>query len=214
MTYTSVHGNTRSLTHWARPGIKFMSSWILVSFLTAEPWWELHAEKVFRKLVYLWLGLCTQDVGSLASGIPALESMGCLVGQVLVPKYQPLGELTQMNASWCVYHQCQCPHSEPKTPLHPWKTHQDQQVGLAQAPMESLLCPGSQWTWDSVCTLQEWNLCFFQTCGDPVNKPYWLSKPNALGAPLPSAGPPGCGDCVGLKIFTPVGKPLWYNEFY
>ena len=33
-TYTSVHGNSRSLTYWARPGIKPTSSWILVRFLT------------------------------------------------------------------------------------------------------------------------------------------------------------------------------------
>lgn len=28
--YTIAHGNTRSLTHWLRPGIKAASSWILV----------------------------------------------------------------------------------------------------------------------------------------------------------------------------------------
>ena len=35
-TYTTAHGNTGSLTHW-RPGIKPMSSWILVEFITTEP---------------------------------------------------------------------------------------------------------------------------------------------------------------------------------
>ena len=30
VTCTTVHGNTRSLTHGARPGIKSSSSWILV----------------------------------------------------------------------------------------------------------------------------------------------------------------------------------------
>ena len=30
MTYITAHSNTRSLTHWARPGIKPASSWILV----------------------------------------------------------------------------------------------------------------------------------------------------------------------------------------
>ena len=29
-----AHGNARSLTHWARPGIEPASSWILVQFLT------------------------------------------------------------------------------------------------------------------------------------------------------------------------------------
>ena len=31
-TYTTAHGNTRSLTDWARPGIDSESSWILVGF--------------------------------------------------------------------------------------------------------------------------------------------------------------------------------------
>ena len=35
------HGNTRSLTHWARPGIKLTSLWILVRFVTTKPQWEL-----------------------------------------------------------------------------------------------------------------------------------------------------------------------------
>ena len=34
-------GNTRSLTHWLRLGIKPTSSWILVRFITTEPQWEL-----------------------------------------------------------------------------------------------------------------------------------------------------------------------------
>ena len=33
--------NTRSLTHWAKPGIESASSRILVRFVTAEPRWEL-----------------------------------------------------------------------------------------------------------------------------------------------------------------------------
>ena len=32
VTYTPAHGNTRSLTHGARPGIEPVSSWILVGF--------------------------------------------------------------------------------------------------------------------------------------------------------------------------------------
>ena len=41
MTYTTVHGNTGSLTHWARPGIEPETSWFLVGFISAVPWWEL-----------------------------------------------------------------------------------------------------------------------------------------------------------------------------
>ena len=33
-TYTTVHGNTRSSTHWVRPGINTESSWMLVRFLS------------------------------------------------------------------------------------------------------------------------------------------------------------------------------------
>ena len=39
-TYTKAH-DTRSLTYWAKPGIKPMPLWVLVGFTTAEPWWEL-----------------------------------------------------------------------------------------------------------------------------------------------------------------------------
>ena len=36
-TYTTAHSSTRSLTHWTRPGVKSMFSWILVGFMTTEP---------------------------------------------------------------------------------------------------------------------------------------------------------------------------------
>ena len=40
-TYSTAHGNaSRSLTHWAGPGIKPTSSWILVGFVNAEPQWK------------------------------------------------------------------------------------------------------------------------------------------------------------------------------
>ena len=41
-TYTTTHGNIRSLNHWARPEIKPASSLILVRSVTAEPQWEHH----------------------------------------------------------------------------------------------------------------------------------------------------------------------------
>ena len=33
VTYTTAHGNARPLTRWSRPGIKPVSSWILVGFI-------------------------------------------------------------------------------------------------------------------------------------------------------------------------------------
>ena len=40
-TYTSAHGNTGFLTHWARLGIESSSSWILVRCISSEPQREL-----------------------------------------------------------------------------------------------------------------------------------------------------------------------------
>ena len=42
-TYTTAHGNARSLTHWVRPGIEPASSWVLVGFVTTEPRQQLHS---------------------------------------------------------------------------------------------------------------------------------------------------------------------------
>ena len=41
VTYTTAHGNTGSITHGVRPGIKPASSWILVSFVSTAPQLEL-----------------------------------------------------------------------------------------------------------------------------------------------------------------------------
>ena len=40
-TYITAHSNTGSPTHWARSGIEPASLWILVGFVSTEPWWEL-----------------------------------------------------------------------------------------------------------------------------------------------------------------------------
>ena len=40
-TYTTTHGNARSLIHWARSGIEPSSSWILVRFVSTAPQQEL-----------------------------------------------------------------------------------------------------------------------------------------------------------------------------
>ena len=40
-TYTTAHGNTGSLTYWARLGMEPATSWFLVGFVPAVPRWEL-----------------------------------------------------------------------------------------------------------------------------------------------------------------------------
>ena len=41
LAYATAHGNIGSLTHWGRPGIEPVSSWILGGFVSAAPQWEL-----------------------------------------------------------------------------------------------------------------------------------------------------------------------------
>ena len=41
VNYTQLRAMLDPLTHWARPGIKLASSWMLVEFVTTEPQWEL-----------------------------------------------------------------------------------------------------------------------------------------------------------------------------
>ena len=39
--YAIAHSNTRSLTHWVRPGIEPATSWFLVGFISVVQQWEL-----------------------------------------------------------------------------------------------------------------------------------------------------------------------------
>ena len=41
LTYTTAHGNARSLTHCMRPGIEPATSQFLVGLISTVPWWEL-----------------------------------------------------------------------------------------------------------------------------------------------------------------------------
>ena len=50
-TYTTACGNARSLIHRTRPGIKPASSWILVRFISTEPWWALLCLFLERKIL-------------------------------------------------------------------------------------------------------------------------------------------------------------------
>ena len=51
-TYTTAHGNTGCLTHWARPVIETASPWMLVRFITTEPWGE---HQVFSLSLFFFL---------------------------------------------------------------------------------------------------------------------------------------------------------------
>ena len=108
MTYTTAHGNTRSLTHWARPGIKPTSSWMLVGFVTAEPQWELPPcmNYFIQQEMGLWffneLTLCRLQISEVKEAFleywKALEYTNPLPYSHLKP---PLSE------HFSLYHTCQ-----------------------------------------------------------------------------------------------------------
>ena len=77
VTYTAAWGNARILTHWVRPGIEPVSSWILVMFLThwatmVTPYWKIFLIKNFLiknillLLIYNILSISSVQQGDLA----------------------------------------------------------------------------------------------------------------------------------------------------
>ena len=50
--YTTAHGNSGSLTHWARSGIEPTTSWFLVGLVFIEPRWELPVFTFFKKNLF------------------------------------------------------------------------------------------------------------------------------------------------------------------
>ena len=56
VAYITAHGNARSLTHWARPGIEPATSWFLVRFVSAVPVWEL-LSLIFKNLTIIGLSV-------------------------------------------------------------------------------------------------------------------------------------------------------------
>ena len=63
VTYTTVHGNTRSLTHWSSSGIKPTTSWFLVRFVFTAPRWELQSSSFLNSFHHQ--PLCVQPGGFL-----------------------------------------------------------------------------------------------------------------------------------------------------
>ena len=80
----------------------------------------------------------------------SLQAVGW--AQVLASKWQPPGQLTPMITQYlCHQCPCPCPHSEAQPPPPSQETLQDQQVGLAQAPLQSLLFPLGPGVHETLC---------------------------------------------------------------
>ena len=98
-TYTTAHGNARSLTHGARPGIEPKSSWLLAGFITTKPWWELLCcASLFESLFFflsLFRAASTEYGGSWArSQIRAVATGLCHSNTRSKPRLQITPQLT------------------------------------------------------------------------------------------------------------------------
>ena len=74
-TYTIAHGNTRSLTHWARPGIEPSSSWMLVGFTSTVPQRELLKNFFFSLFLFFRAAPMAYE-SSQASGLIGATAAG------------------------------------------------------------------------------------------------------------------------------------------
>ena len=123
-----------------------------------------------------------------------------------------LGGLTPRSTfqNFCCH--CPCPHGEPQPPLTsaggpPTLAGRSGSVSYGV----TVPSPGSQCAHYFVCALQEWTLCFPQSCWSLAIKSRQPSKSDSLGIPPPVARPPGLEAWCGVRTFTPVGGLLWYK---
>ena len=82
MTYTAACNNAGFVTHWARPGIKPASSWI-VGFVTTEPQQDLQKRKILTQIS------------------PDLTSLPFPIFLVLLLLILTLPRMMTSYASWC-----------------------------------------------------------------------------------------------------------------
>ena len=95
-TYTTAHGNAASLTHWERPGIELVTSWLLVGFVSAVPQWELHIFRLNFSSGFLpFGGVVNLDFVPRGSSVFALRF---LEGNIFLPTWNIWTELM----SWSV----------------------------------------------------------------------------------------------------------------
>ena len=82
-TYTTAHGNTRSLTHRARPGIETASSWTLVRIIFPEPQWKLLYWLFYTVLPdrpFLFMKSCPSLSYQPCAKLPLIINTVCVVG--------------------------------------------------------------------------------------------------------------------------------------
>ena len=143
-------------------------------------------------------------------GNRALGPVGCMVGLTVNSKrVYTKGEVQDFPQDCC----CQGPRlcGEPRPITPPLETLQ--QVVLIQSPVGALLLSSGSWcTQDFACALQDWSLCFPESCGSLVIKSHWPSRPDSLDQRIPSPllDPETGKPDAGFRTFTTVGELLWY----
>ena len=139
----------------------------------------------------------------------SLQAVG--LGHILLRKYWPPGGFmptgnpqnippVSLSLQWAT--------TAPASAGHPPVPAGGSGPGSYEAVTSS---PGSWCAWDSVCSLEEWNFCFPQSCRIPAIKPHQPSKPNALGDSPSFTRPFMLRFLMWNSTFTPVGQPLPYN---
>ena len=117
----------------------------------------------------------------------------CSVGWawVSVRKWQPPRGLTPKSTPQNYHHQCPYPHSEPQPPAN---CTGDPPIlvgrsGPVSYEVTVIFFPGPGAHKTLCVPSKSGGFCFPQTCGIPVIKPCWLSKPDFLGLCCHCRGP-------------------------
>ena len=127
--------------------------------------------------------LCSLPGSCLAWDEPVLGSTGCMVG--LTSKRLTPARLTAASVPVPMVSPCWPRPSQENLS----STNKDI---LIQSPVGSLLLSSGSWCMqDFVCELQDWSLCFPQSCGSPIIKFHWPSRSDSLRISSPFVRSPG-----------------------
>ena len=78
-TYTTAHSNAGSLTHWARPGIEPVSSWILIGFINH---WALTG----TPKVHFWSAIFSSYKMSIFYYHCCIRSLFVIKNHIIIPR--------------------------------------------------------------------------------------------------------------------------------
>ena len=140
-------------------------------------------------------------VSSLAYGYPALGSVGCMVGLMATSKRV----YAKGTFPACC---CQCPHpcgvpllTNTSTGDPPTLAGNFCSISCRVTTPFSYALVHTRFCYP----FQDWRLCFPQSCGSPIIKPCWPSRPDSLGTLTHFVRSPNGKPDVGFITFTTVG---------